>query len=130
MGYYTEYSMSVHDWGKRTPTLKREIAQKICDMYDANECMWPIASEIMANGVDSYDDNYCGLDIDGEEACKWYEHEEDMLELSRAFPNVTFKLHGDGEEKEDMWDSYYKNGKSVNYQAKIVIPPLNPKDLE
>lgn len=42
--------------------------------------------------------------------CKWYEHETDMLDLSKAFPDLTFCLHGEGEKQLDVWDEYYLNG--------------------
>ena len=36
-----------------------------------------------------------------------------MLCLSEQFPNVIFKLHGIGEENGDIWDAYYKAGKTA-----------------
>lgn len=33
-----------------------------------------------------------------------------MVAISKQFPDYTFQLHGDGEEAEDFWFSYYKNG--------------------
>ena len=34
-----------------------------------------------------------------------------MVKLSKLFPNIVFKLHGDGEEREDMWNKYFQDGK-------------------
>lgn len=36
---------------------------------------------------------------------------EQMAEFSKLHPDTTFKLYGDGEETDDDWLRYYKNGK-------------------
>ena len=58
----------------------------------------------------------------GNEFVKWYEHEEDMIACSKEFPDLTFLLHGEGEESGDMWDEYFQNGKSEICTAQIVYP--------
>lgn len=54
---------------------------------------------------------------------KWYDHDSDMLTVSKKFPQVVFKLHGEGEENGDEWVSYYKNGKSVTHSRSEWTPP-------
>lgn len=57
---------------------------------------------------------------------KWYDHTYDMMKFSKIFPNVVFKLHGDGEERSDMWDEYYHNGEVETCSAQIIYPePCN-----
>ena len=79
----------------------------------------------------SYPDNYIDEGItfispDSEavygDSVKWYEHDEDMLELSRQFPNVTFTLEGDGEEQGDVWIKHYKDGKMKLRKAITTFP--------
>lgn len=41
----------------------------------------------------------------------WYEHDDDMMEMSRRYPELTFVLTGAGENPGDEWKKYYKNGK-------------------
>jgi hypothetical protein len=34
-----------------------------------------------------------------------------MREISRMFPEVTFVLYGEGDESNDIWYKYFKDGK-------------------
>ncbi len=61
---------------------------------------------------------------------RWYSHEDDMLEVSKQFPNVLFCLHGQGDDSEDIWDEYFLNGKSQYCRAEITIPPFDPAKLQ
>lgn len=74
------------------------------------------------------DESSKGMIIESFDSYDWENNDIDMLELSEIFPGVIFKLHGEGENPEDIWDSYYKNGKSHTYM--MEIPPLDLKDLE
>jgi len=58
------------------------------------------------------------------ENSKWYDHEADMVEFSKKFPNVTFLLHGEGEDNGDIWDKHFRNGKKQICRASIIIPPM------
>ena len=53
-------------------------------------------------------------------SCTWYEHDDDMLTLSRAFPDVLFTLEGVGEEHPDIWKTQYKNGEIVRKQRAVI----------
>ena len=44
---------------------------------------------------------------------KWYDHDDDMMQLSAQFPNYYFLLNGRGEEHEDQWRKVYHNGKII-----------------
>lgn len=35
-----------------------------------------------------------------------------------------------GEENEDVWDTYYKNGKKQYCKAQMMIPPFNESKLK
>ena len=54
------------------------------------------------------------------DSCKWYDHDEDMIELSLRFPNYTFILEGEGEETGDLWRTIYHNGQLECLNVKIV----------
>lgn len=43
---------------------------------------------------------------------KWYDHEDNMKEVSEKFPDVVFKLEGLGEDQDRTWCTYYWNGQS------------------
>lgn len=61
---------------------------------------------------------------------RWYEHEAEMRELSKQFPEVLFELHGEGEQNDDMWYKYFKNGKMQTCSVIIDFPPFDEKKLK
>lgn len=82
MGYYTDYTVS-------------------CDSTNVNA---------RKNIQDELDKNpykpYMGERFNA----KWYDHDTDMINISRKFPDVTFILDGLGEDDDTPWRTYYKNG--------------------
>jgi hypothetical protein len=64
------------------------------------------------------------------ENCKWYDHTEDMLKISKEYPEFIFKLRGEGEENGDMWVKYYKNGRYQTCEAEIFYPPFDESKLQ
>ncbi|MCY9052493.1 hypothetical protein MOE90_02145 [Bacillus spizizenii] len=60
---------------------------------------------------------------------KWYDHEDDMKDISKAFPEALFTLNGDGEESGDVWRKYFKNGKMQTCRAGIVFDEYDEKEL-
>lgn len=88
MGYYTYYTLSVVDKGSAD-----------IDAIAYNVEAWNLP-------------DYCRYEEDiFQWYAKWYEHEEDMKELSLRFPDTVFDLFGDGEDSDDFWHKYFKNGK-------------------
>ena len=59
--------------------------------------------------------------------CKWSQHDCDMRDLAAAFPTVVFKLHGDGEDFDDVWDEYYLDGKEEHLDW--IIKPRTPTKI-
>ena len=97
MGYYTRYELTANP-----------DAQLVWDAVKENENI-----------------NYAvGEDGHSGESCKWYKNEDDMVEFSKKFPSVTFRLHGEGEEAGDLWDKYFRNGKKQICKAVITIPKM------
>jgi hypothetical protein len=107
MGYYTSYNLDVHK---------------------GNKGIWEILENL------SHDD-FAGLEYavysDGEcvDSVKWYDHEADMKELSKQFPDIVFQLHGEGEEAGDIWYKYFKNGKMQECHAKITYDEFDESKL-
>jgi hypothetical protein len=64
------------------------------------------------------------------DSCKWYSHESNMIELSEMFPKVLFQVDGDGEESDDIWRTYYLNGKTQSVEVKTVYGKPNMKKLK
>ena len=116
MGYYTAYNLDAE-------TYNRKTGERTClpaDMYDKiNE----VLKEKDVLGYALTEDWECF------DAVKWYDHDDDMIEVSKLFPGVLFALHGEGDNSEDMWDAYYLNGKMQYCGAEIVYPPFDPEKL-
>ena len=111
MGYYTIYNLEY-----------KEIApiSKICEYCNGTGKIIinnPIANEINKR------------DFILNSATKWYEHEEDMKQFSKKFPDTLFTLKGIGEESGDIWVKYFKNGKMQTVKAKIEISELDRKSV-
>lgn len=70
------------------------------------------------------------LYIDGYANAKWYDWEEDMRILSSRFPEVTFTLHGSGEDSNDIWTCYFRNGNSSGNATEIRTSPITDYDIE
>lgn len=64
-----------------------------------------------------------------EDCVKWYEHEEEMLSFSKLHPKVIFCLSGEGEESDDQWHKYFKDGKMQTCRAKITFDPYDESKL-
>lgn len=114
MGYYTTYDLVL-----RTPDGKQDIRDQ--SIHDK-------AVELLRER------DVIGYALDTSLSCnsavKWYDHDEDMIAVSKQMPNVLFCLHGEGDETGDIWDAYYLNGKSQYCRAEVVIPPFDPDKLE
>lgn len=88
-------------------------------------------NEIMKENED-FDGLHYAIDDNGEsiETVKWYNHSEDMIKLSKKYPDIVFSLKGDGEEQGDSWYKYFKNGKVQECRAKITYDPYDEKELK
>lgn len=103
MGYYTNFEIEVSE-------RQTEILEEIRDNHDYI--------------ADMFDDS--GVSFD---EYKWYEHETDMIDISKEYPNVVFTLKGEGEESGDVWRKYFKNGKIQRCHAKITFDDYDESKL-
>ena len=127
MGYYTYFSLDVeNDEGK-----KIEIAKELWNrIFGSDEEMTVVRYEgkryVRKHPCSDDDIDYNNLLFT--EDMKWYECDDDMLEVSLLFPDCIFHLHGSGEDDDDLWTSHYCNGKRQFCRA--VIPPYDPDLME
>ena len=56
----------------------------------------------------------------------WYQSFDDMVEVSRHFPEVTFTLTGYGDQRDDQWIDYFKNGQVQCCSIYTLQTPLRP----
>lgn len=95
MGYYTLYCISLED-GKEEQynrMLKDIDALMECSEMSANECI--------------YSD-------------KWYNYEADMESLSRNYPDITVRLKGYGDDRDDVWQTFWHNGRSFTESVRFA----------
>jgi hypothetical protein len=107
MGYYTGVSFDIIDGPE---DAKEKAADFINDIIEsADEATW---------GWIAWLDQ-------GSLAHGWYEHmklydwEEPIKELSMKFPNVTFEMDCNGEESDDFWLAYIREGTIRVYPGRI-----------
>lgn len=115
MGYYTYHTMAA-----KSKTLTPELVEEINKWLEERQVIGYALDKGVWNTHPEPDMMYAEWDYHSE--CKWYEHDEDMEALSKAFPDVTFCLHGDGEEKHDEWDEYWLSGECERCQVEVHMP--------
>lgn len=118
MGYYTVYSLGADHYDHKTGTRTDDVSGDLRDEINEELRKRDVIEYALTEDWSCYD------------AVKWYDHDDDMIEVSKMFPDVLFCLHGEGETSEDMWDAYYLNGKMQYCGAEIVYPPFDPEKLE
>ncbi len=101
MGYYTEYYLSAND-------------QSIVDGAEEN-----------LYNISGYQ-----IEFGWNDGCKWYDHVKDMKLLSKMYPEVIFTLQGEGEESDDLWVKYFKNGKMQECKAEITYEKFDESKLK
>lgn len=56
----------------------------------------------------------------------WYNYVENMLDLSTKFPDVLFSVYCVGEDRDDVWTRYFKNGMTQRCPEYTLSWPLRP----
>ena len=117
MGYDTYYMLKVVN-EKDVPLSRRQDASirlvEICgEVWDTYK------EDIRKRGYD-----YRGpFDWLSGDCHRWYEHERDMLALSREFPEILFCLYGEEEDSDDRWRQFFLNGQECYQQEKFYYDP-------
>ncbi len=102
MGYYTYYELEVVGGEKKAEDYVNEIGEI---------------------------SGYTGEEGPFYDTVKWYDHEKDMKTMSQRYPDVLFILSGDGEESDDFWKEYHKNGKVQRVKGSLVYPEFDETKL-
>ena len=125
MGYYTNYEFGTKD---NKAYKVKDIVSYMKDQYDKSngDKFYPFSYEF-----EDYlnDEITCDFELYSSDATKWYYHDEEMIELSKQFPETVFYLYGEGEESGDLWYQYYKNGKSQYCPAIVTYEPYDESKL-
>lgn len=59
----------------------------------------------------------------------WLNSNEEMIKISKKFPNLFFTLYGSSSAYNEYWVTYYKNGKFQSEIGEIVYPQFDEKKL-
>lgn len=122
MGYYTRHVLDIEN----DECDYQEVIKYMVELNDKDsDKFYPFEYEL----EDFKNNKEVSFPLDDPGESKWYEHTNEMLDLSKAFPNVVFKIHGEGEDNGDIWDEYYKDGKMQRCEAEIVMPPFDERKL-
>jgi hypothetical protein len=106
MGYHTYYNVNLIPDDRRM-----EIIEDLRNTYES--ARW---------GLDEH--GYCNQDM------SWYSWNEDIRKFSEKYPDVLFVVDGEGDDTEDLWISYFQNGKNQHVQARIIYDPYDPEMME
>ena len=123
MGYYTKFDLEVTKFDDSKPMCGHIFDTELCPECGLNSIIKPdefynhlISTKFSDYGIDDGDK----LGYVFEDGCKWYECNEDMITISKKFPNVLFQLDGNGEEDGDLWRNFFLNGNVQCTQVDIV----------
>jgi hypothetical protein len=108
MGYETAYTLSIGD----------VAVNDAIDHVVANQDAYPYSEDVLQEVIKGY----CIY-------AKWYDHEDDMRNLSSAFPEERFILTGYGEDQPDAWAKHFVNGRMQVCTGEIVFPPFDANKL-
>lgn len=128
MGYITAFNLELKKLNNKQVVIPISIDDVINVVNNNNFSKEDILKnlEALKSGAKLIDEDYIinallekyefanyALDKDGEtkNSTKWYEHNENMLDISKEYPEWLFILSGAGEENGDLWKKYYLNGK-------------------
>jgi hypothetical protein len=126
MGYITYFTL---DFG--WPKNNIELSAKPGELFPREIKKYSDLAEHIRESTHTFDDPWFLSSIIEEGNCegKWYDWEKDMRKLSKIFPDILFELHGDGEESDDLWKAYFKNGKMQRCHAITVFEEFDERKL-
>jgi hypothetical protein len=136
MGYYTKYELSYttpDDWSSeieafllecKTKKIKLPAGFNAFDKSNFADLELEL-SKVLSSGYTL--EEFVGGRCD---TTKWYEHEKEMKDVSKKFPDVLFVLKGEGEESGDLWIKYFKDGKMQVANANIIYDDFDPGKLK
>lgn len=130
MGYETRFTLEVKDIDN-VGYDSYKIVKYMHEMQDKDDWFYPFDYQIdnFLREIEPEHGLAFALEFDESDDLKWYDHEKEMRKLSEEFPDVLFKLHGEGEDNDDIWDKYFMSGKMQSCYAEIICPPFDRSKL-
>lgn len=119
MGYCTYFELTIKKTDNITPATVDE-ANTIMDWLKENNVY--VYNMFASYGISDY--------MQSDDCYKWYEYEEDMIALSKQFPDFIFTLFGDGEDGDDFWYADFMDGKHKFRPVRFVYPDFDETPWE
>lgn len=117
MGYYTNYKLELIGENGFFLLAATKAAEKAIESLDGSEFL---GTEIpVCNGIYWYGKFF---DVSA--------GEEEIVSLSRLYPDVLFQVTGDGEDSDDFWREYIQDGKTNWVKGEITYEPFDPTQME
>lgn len=93
MGYCTRFNMEVQDIDHKGYNAFK-IAKYISKMQKVSDMFYVFEYELknLLDNEESESNTECELYLESDDEYKWYDNEEDMILLSKEFPDVLFKI--------------------------------------
>lgn len=140
MGYYTQYNLSKTDLRRETyenlknkeisevnaSTISEEIKTSLIELIEEKYSIKPITNRMVIEAMGGDRNGWNPFDGDSQ---KWYEHEEDMIKVSKEYPDIVWILDGIGEEGLDLWRKYFYNGKIQRANTRVVYDEFDQNKL-
>jgi len=122
MGYYTQYDLSVSKHDPNKAYCGHIFNVSICPNcgLDTTQDFYSILMTISLKELFEeyeWDDLFENM---FDNTCKWYDHNKDMIRISKKYSNTLFQLDGAGEESDDLWRKYFLNGNMQEVQVEVV----------
>lgn len=106
MGYYSCFEIKIH--AEKEFSIE-EVIGKLLKMsgYD-------LTDDLVSEEENSY--HFSVDDV------KWYSYEENFVELSKIFSELTFFISRSGEDNTDYTEQVFKNGEVEEKQLTVIYP--------
>ena len=118
MSYKVSFDLEMQ--GRNQPSIE-EVAGQLVTLVDKFDPHSDLDRELYNGRVQSW---VSYLENGGR--IRWYSYKDDMLQVSRRWPDTMFILTGIGEENGDYRRAYFQNGSSHEDKGKLVFPEFHP----
>lgn len=121
MGYYTHYTIFIENKDDLDPETEYCVAKAIARLDEFRLGDDDDLRQInFINKIEEASDPINMALHYWDYETKWYDHEEDMMEIARQFPECIFTVYGEGEERDDIWCMYLYGDKFFKTWAKVT----------
>ena len=104
MGYYTDFYLMIKP--------DQEIPDELLEEY-------------IDDGGSTIEDIY-----ESSYSANWIEWEREMIDISKKYPKLEFTLDGNGDDVDDVWRAFFKNGKNYYWCVEAHRPEFDEDLLE